>query len=96
MTKYFCVIFQIILFVCLINASDCYKILLVFPTVGKSHGILGEGYVRNLLEAGHEVRINYKKSCFPRIVINIFATFAFSDFMDFERAFRLVAFCYAC
>ncbi|RVE44214.1 hypothetical protein evm_011113 [Chilo suppressalis] len=32
-----------------------YKILLVFPIPGGSHAILGEGYVRHLVEAGHEV-----------------------------------------
>lgn len=32
-----------------------YKILVVFPIPGRSHTILGEGYVRHLVEAGHEV-----------------------------------------
>ncbi|CAB3238654.1 unnamed protein product [Arctia plantaginis] len=32
-----------------------YNILVVFPFPGKSHTILGEGYVRHLLKAGHEV-----------------------------------------
>lgn len=34
---------------------DAYKILVIFPVPGKSHGILGDAYVRHLLEAGHEV-----------------------------------------
>ncbi|XP_032522319.2 UDP-glucosyltransferase 2-like [Danaus plexippus] len=34
---------------------DAFKVLLVFPVPGKSHSILGEGYVRHLLSAGHEV-----------------------------------------
>uniref|UniRef100_A0A2A4J6T0 UDP-glucuronosyltransferase n=1 Tax=Heliothis virescens TaxID=7102 RepID=A0A2A4J6T0_HELVI len=42
-----------------------YKILVVFPYPGTSHSILGEGYVRHLLRAGHEVTyltaIPYKK-----------------------------------
>lgn len=32
-----------------------YKILLVFPFPSSSHGILGDGFVRHLLGAGHEV-----------------------------------------
>ncbi|XP_045779379.1 UDP-glucosyltransferase 2-like [Maniola jurtina] len=38
-------------------ANYCYgyRILVVFPVPGKSHSILGEGYVRHLLAAGHEV-----------------------------------------
>ncbi|KAJ0172135.1 hypothetical protein K1T71_012108 [Dendrolimus kikuchii] len=35
--------------------SDAYNILVVFPLPGKSHSILGEGVVRHLLNAGHEV-----------------------------------------
>ncbi|XP_061379749.1 UDP-glucosyltransferase 2-like [Danaus plexippus] len=34
---------------------DGYNVLVVFPVPGKSHSILGEGYVRYLLDAGHEV-----------------------------------------
>ncbi|XP_013139727.1 PREDICTED: UDP-glucuronosyltransferase 3A1-like [Papilio polytes] len=34
---------------------SAYKILLVFPVPGRSHAILGEGYVRHLLNDGHEV-----------------------------------------
>lgn len=34
---------------------DAYKILVIFPMPGKSHGILGDGVVRHLLNAGHEV-----------------------------------------
>nr|WEU75320.1 uridine diphosphate-glycosyltransferases 40AP4 [Glyphodes pyloalis] len=36
-------------------ASDAYKILVVFPMPGKSHTILGEGVVRHLAAAGHEI-----------------------------------------
>ncbi|KOB69154.1 UDP-glucosyltransferase [Operophtera brumata] len=36
-------------------ACDAYKILVVFPLPGTSHGILGDGVVRHLLNAGHEV-----------------------------------------
>lgn len=49
------------LFLCLLCAILClnvcgaYKILVVFPIAGKSHGILGDGVVRHLLNAGHEV-----------------------------------------
>lgn len=34
---------------------DAYKILVVFPIPGKSHGILGDAVIRHLLSAGHEV-----------------------------------------
>ncbi|KAJ0172123.1 hypothetical protein K1T71_012096 [Dendrolimus kikuchii] len=39
----------------LLNLCSAYKILVVFPNTSKSHGILGEGYVRHLLNAGHEI-----------------------------------------
>ncbi|XP_063374407.1 UDP-glucosyltransferase 2-like [Cydia amplana] len=32
-----------------------YEILVIFPEPTKSHGILGDGYVRNLLDANHKV-----------------------------------------
>lgn len=35
--------------------SDAYKFLVIFPVPGKSHNILGNGVVRHLLDAGHEV-----------------------------------------
>ncbi|XP_063832465.1 UDP-glucosyltransferase 2-like [Ostrinia nubilalis] len=38
-----------------LTACEAYKILVVFPMASKSHGILGEGVVRHLLNAGHEV-----------------------------------------
>ncbi|XP_041983218.1 UDP-glycosyltransferase UGT5-like [Aricia agestis] len=41
--------------VCVLTVSDAYNVLLFFPFPGKSHAILGDGYVRNLLEAGHNV-----------------------------------------
>ncbi|KAL4706382.1 hypothetical protein ACJJTC_018481 [Scirpophaga incertulas] len=34
---------------------ESYKVLVVFPFPGKSHAILGDGVVRLLLKAGHEV-----------------------------------------
>lgn len=34
------------------------KILVVFPVPSSSHGILGDGFVRHLLGAGHEVCLN--------------------------------------
>jgi hypothetical protein len=39
--------------------AEGYKILVVFPFPGKSHTILGEGVVRHLVNAGHEVRHTY-------------------------------------
>ncbi|XP_041982969.1 UDP-glucosyltransferase 2-like [Aricia agestis] len=39
----------------LFGVCSGYKVLVVFPVPGKSHAILGEAYVRHLLEAGHEV-----------------------------------------
>lgn len=50
-----------LLFAVLLNSiSDAYKILVLFPYPGKSHGILGEGYVRHLTKAGHEVKIFFR------------------------------------
>lgn len=45
----------ILLTVTLIVLSNAYKILVVFPIPGRSHAILGQGYVELLLKAGHEV-----------------------------------------
>ncbi|VVD02085.1 unnamed protein product [Leptidea sinapis] len=47
-------------FVVLVLLSLCafcysYKFLVIFPIPGKSHSILGEGYLRHLINAGHEV-----------------------------------------
>lgn len=53
MAKIACLIFL----VALSHFSDAYKILVVFPLMGKSHNILGQGFVKHLLSAGHEVRI---------------------------------------
>ncbi|KAJ8711851.1 hypothetical protein PYW08_008805 [Mythimna loreyi] len=39
----------------ILACSESAKILVVFPGPSKSHGILGDGYVRHLLNAGHEV-----------------------------------------
>nr|WMP40226.1 UDP-glucuronosyltransferase UGT40AY2 [Tuta absoluta] len=43
------------LFTLIVDMSEGSKILVVFPFPGKSHNILGEGFVRALLKAGHEV-----------------------------------------
>lgn len=40
----------------LLPISNGYKILVVFPIPAGSHRNLGDGYVRELLKAGHEVR----------------------------------------
>lgn len=40
---------------CCLELSEAYKILIVFPFPSTSHGILGDGVVRHILEAGHEV-----------------------------------------
>lgn len=40
-----------------VNLVGGYKILLFFPNPGKSHAILGEGYVRPLVDAGHDVSL---------------------------------------
>nr|WEU75316.1 uridine diphosphate-glycosyltransferases 40AV1 [Glyphodes pyloalis] len=49
-------LFVFLLCIVLIHSfSDAHKLLVIFPFPGKSHGILGEGYVRNLVKAGHEV-----------------------------------------
>ncbi|CAK1545456.1 unnamed protein product [Leptosia nina] len=39
----------------LLQISYAYKVLLVFPVPYRSHAILGEGFVRHLTRAGHEV-----------------------------------------
>ncbi|KAG6462892.1 UDP-glycosyltransferase, partial [Manduca sexta] len=44
----------ILLSVFIVNVS-AYNVLVAFPYPGKSHSILGEGYVKLLLEAGHDV-----------------------------------------
>ncbi|XP_063374357.1 UDP-glucosyltransferase 2-like [Cydia amplana] len=38
-------------------ACDGYRILVMFPSPGKSHSILAQGYVRHLTRAGHEVTL---------------------------------------
>ncbi|XP_055619395.1 UDP-glycosyltransferase UGT5-like [Toxorhynchites rutilus septentrionalis] len=44
------------LIVSLLTASECAKILGVLP-VGRSHGIIGNAYIRTLTEAGHELTV---------------------------------------
>lgn len=44
------------LILCVCQLVNSYKILVIFPTPAKSHGILGAGFLRNLLADGHEVR----------------------------------------
>lgn len=46
---------MLFLTVCLANFAISYKILVIFPVASRSHGILGEGVVRHLVNAGHEV-----------------------------------------
>lgn len=50
---------KIILMAFLVSLSNAYKILVVFPIPGASHSILGQGYVKLLLKAGHEVCKNF-------------------------------------
>lgn len=47
----------LILFVLLCDTSKAYKILGVFPTQWKSHGILGSSVMKQLAFAGHDVTI---------------------------------------
>ncbi|XP_063832458.1 UDP-glucosyltransferase 2-like [Ostrinia nubilalis] len=42
-------------FLLMLSFSSAYKILVVFPYPGKSHTILGEGFVKHLVKAGHEI-----------------------------------------
>ncbi|KOB69156.1 UDP-glucosyltransferase protein 3 [Operophtera brumata] len=53
---------------------DAYKILVVFPLPATSHGILGDGVVRHLLNAGHEVskELDYVFGDRSRILENIY------------------------
>ncbi|XP_045538277.1 UDP-glucosyltransferase 2-like [Papilio machaon] len=46
---------SVILFLITNYLCSAYKILLMFPVPGRSHAILGEGFVRHLLNDGHEV-----------------------------------------
>ncbi|GBP21513.1 Ecdysteroid UDP-glucosyltransferase [Eumeta japonica] len=46
---------KLFLLLSLVYASDAYRILVVFPMPGKSHSILGQGFVDTLSQAGHEV-----------------------------------------
>ncbi|XP_050682426.1 UDP-glucosyltransferase 2-like isoform X6 [Leptidea sinapis] len=45
----------LLLVISLLCSVDAYKILVVISLPGRSHGILGEGLVRHLTNAGHEV-----------------------------------------
>ncbi|XP_013166242.1 PREDICTED: UDP-glucuronosyltransferase 2B10-like [Papilio xuthus] len=47
--------FGIWVFVAIFSSIEGYKVLVVFPIPAGSHRNLGDGYVRNLLKAGHEV-----------------------------------------
>lgn len=38
-----------------LSVGDGYKILVIFPIPARSHKILGDGVIRHLLNAGHEV-----------------------------------------
>ncbi|PZC82952.1 hypothetical protein B5X24_HaOG200270 [Helicoverpa armigera] len=69
-----------------------YKILVVFPYPGTSHSILGEGYVRHLLRAGHQVTyltaIPYKKphpNLKQVVVASVVEKFEFFKTLDFEK-----------
>ncbi|VVC89233.1 unnamed protein product [Leptidea sinapis] len=44
----------LLLVIALVCSVDAYKILVVVALPGKSHGILGDGVVRHLTNAGHE------------------------------------------
>uniref|UniRef100_A0A1E1WB02 UDP-glycosyltransferase n=2 Tax=Pectinophora gossypiella TaxID=13191 RepID=A0A1E1WB02_PECGO len=39
----------------IIPLNEAYRILVVFPLGSRSHAILGQGFVKHLLDAGHEV-----------------------------------------
>ncbi|XP_045504394.1 UDP-glycosyltransferase UGT5-like [Colias croceus] len=58
----------LILAVLLINSS-AYKILVVVSLPGKSHGILGEGIVRHLINAGHENLLKDTNQTFDVLLI---------------------------
>ncbi|CAH0678037.1 unnamed protein product [Spodoptera exigua] len=69
-----------------------YKILVAFPYPGRSHSILGEGYVRHLLEAGHEVTYvtahAYKKphpNLRQVVVASVIDKFEFAQSLDFKK-----------
>lgn len=45
--------------VTILSGCEAYKILVVFPMPSRSHGNLGDGIVRHLLKAGHEVSLTF-------------------------------------
>ncbi|CAF4920094.1 unnamed protein product [Pieris macdunnoughi] len=45
----------VIIWILFLNMCTGYRVLLVFPFPFKSHSIFGEGFVRHLINAGHEV-----------------------------------------
>lgn len=47
----------------ILGSTNAYKVLVAFPYPGKSHSILGEGFVKRLLKAGHEVGIFFLGYC---------------------------------
>lgn len=47
----------IVLLAVVTAVSDASKILGVFPTPGKSHFIIGQGLMKGLAKAGHEVTV---------------------------------------
>ncbi|CAH2054203.1 unnamed protein product, partial [Iphiclides podalirius] len=67
-----------------------YRILIVFPIPSKSHSILGEGYVRHLLDADHEVTYITPiivKSSHPRLrQIDVSSNY---DIMPFDKMFDI-------
>ncbi|XP_072933659.1 UDP-glycosyltransferase UGT5-like [Epargyreus clarus] len=48
-------IVRVLILIFLFGFGATYKLLVVFPFPGKSHAILGEGLVKHLLNAGHEI-----------------------------------------
>ncbi|XP_026735538.1 UDP-glucuronosyltransferase 2B15-like [Trichoplusia ni] len=75
-----------------LNDVFSYKILVAFPYPGKSHSILGEGFVRHLLNGGHEVTyitpVPIKKP-HPNLrqvdVSSNFENFVFTSTLDFKK-----------
>ncbi|XP_053616041.1 uncharacterized protein LOC128678482 [Plodia interpunctella] len=77
---------------CLLCHSYAFKILVLFPLPGTSHGILGEGIVRHLLKAGHEVTyvtpLPYKDPPRNLTIVDVSSNFelmAVDEYWDFKK-----------
>ncbi|XP_013189929.2 UDP-glucosyltransferase 2 [Amyelois transitella] len=83
---------KLAVFLCILCQCYAFKILVLFPLPGTSHGILGEGIVRHLLNAGHEVTyvtpLPYKDPPKNLTIVDVSSNhelMAVDDFWDFKK-----------